>query len=106
MLGRAASVSGGGGDAVGAVGGGGMGVGGPLPPPRPSRERAETVQSVASPGGDRLQRLAMAEIGFAEKEMYAPKTGEAHSPLYLDPFTPTPPWNFRGPPLIPARWCG
>ena len=41
-----------------------------LPPPR------QAVQSVASAGGDRLQRLAMAEIGFAEKELYAPKTGK------------------------------
>eukprot|EP00752_Nemacystus_decipiens_P003664 g3377.t1 len=39
-----------------------------LPSPR------QAVQSVASAGGDRLQRLAMAEIGFAEKELYAPKT--------------------------------
>lgn len=69
---------------VGAIGGGGGGGGGggeglgeasagpgtPLPPPR------RAVKSVASPGGDRLQRLAMAEIGFAEKELYAPKTGK------------------------------
>lgn len=69
---------------VGAVGGGGgsggdggerlgeasAGPGTPLPPPR------RAVKSVASPGGDRLQRLAMAEIGFAEKELYAPKTGK------------------------------
>ena len=34
------------------------------------------AKSVVSPGGDRLQRLAMAEISFAEKELYAPKTGE------------------------------
>ncbi|CAM9943858.1 unnamed protein product [Laminaria digitata] len=34
----------------------------------------QPVKSVVSPGGDRLQRLAMAEIGFAEKELYAPKT--------------------------------
>lgn len=38
--------------------------------------RTATVKSVLSPGGDRLQQLAMAEIGFAEKELYAPKTGE------------------------------
>ncbi|CAN0474811.1 unnamed protein product, partial [Ectocarpus sp. 12 AP-2014] len=44
------------------------GRGTPFPPPR------RAVKSVASPGGDRLQRLAMAEIGFAEKELYAPKT--------------------------------
>ncbi|CAN0011744.1 unnamed protein product [Ectocarpus sp. 4 AP-2014] len=69
---------------VGSIGGGGGGGGGggeglgeasagpgtPLPPPR------RAVKSVASPGGDRLQRLAMAEIGFAEKELYAPKTGK------------------------------
>ena len=29
-----------------------------------------------SPGSDRLQRLAMAEVEFAEKELYTPKTGE------------------------------
>eukprot|EP00904_Undaria_pinnatifida_P008265 jgi/Undpi1/4569/HiC_scaffold_18.g07923.m1 len=37
-------------------------------------EGLRAVKSVASPGGDRLQRLAMAEIGFAEKELYAHKT--------------------------------
>ena len=39
-------------------------------------EGLRAVKSVASPGGDRLQRLAMAEIGFAEKELYAHKTSE------------------------------
>ncbi|CAN0253783.1 unnamed protein product, partial [Hapterophycus canaliculatus] len=77
--GGAASLSGrggSGGTAVGGVGGSGyvgLGSGAPLPP-RPSRQGGEAVQSVASAGSDRLQRLAMAEIGFAEKEMYAPKT--------------------------------
>lgn len=69
MPGRAVRVSGGGG------GGGGVaptGLGSaPLPPPR------RAVESVASPGGDRLQRLAMAEIGFAEKELFTPKTGKS-----------------------------
>ncbi|CBN79528.1 conserved unknown protein [Ectocarpus siliculosus] len=76
---RVGAIGGGGGG--GGRGGGGGGVGGglgeesagpgtPLPPPR------RAVKSVASPGGDRLQRLAMAEIGFAEKELYAPKTGK------------------------------
>ncbi|CAM9171948.1 unnamed protein product [Scytosiphon promiscuus] len=75
----AASVSGIGGSGGSAVGGGGamgsagLGLSAPVPP-RPSGQRREAVQSVASPGSDRLQRLAMAEIGFAEKEMYAPKT--------------------------------
>eukprot|EP00903_Cladosiphon_okamuranus_P010293 g9743.t1 len=57
--------------AAGGGSGGGNGLGGlssTLPPPQ------QAVQSVASAGGDRLQRLAMAEIGFAEKELYAPKT--------------------------------
>lgn len=78
--GRGVGVAGGGGGG----GDGGNGVGGsgsastglrsavPLPP--------TAVQSVASAGGDRLQRLAMAEIGFAEKDMYAPKTGETSRP--------------------------
>lgn len=35
------------------------------------------IKSVDSPGSDRLQRLAMAEISFAEKELYTPKTGKA-----------------------------
>lgn len=74
------------GGGVGGGGGGGNGAGGlglasaaglrsTVPPP-PRR----AVQSVASAGGDRLQRLAMAEIGFAEKELYAPKTGEVPRP--------------------------
>lgn len=63
--------------AAGDDSGGGNGVGGlksDLPSPR------QAVQSVASAGGDRLQRLAMAEIGFADKELYAPKTGKAAGP--------------------------
>lgn len=67
-----------GGDGDGGNGAAGLGLGlgsaalrSTLPPPR------QAVQSVASAGGDRLQRLAMAEIGFAEKELYAPKTGKA-----------------------------
>lgn len=40
-----------------------------------SQTSSQAVRSVVSPGEDRLQRLAMAEIGFAEKELFAPKTG-------------------------------
>ncbi|CAB1106003.1 unnamed protein product [Ectocarpus sp. CCAP 1310/34] len=76
---RVGPVGGGGGSGGGGGGGGdgdkGLGEelarpGTSMPPPR------RAVKSVASPGGDRLQRLAMAEIGFAEKDLYAPKTGK------------------------------
>lgn len=81
---RAMRVSGGGGGGNDGSGRGGVapaGLGDAPLPPTPRR----AVESVASPGGDRLQRLAMAEIGFAEKELYAPKTGKGEGGLYLSP---------------------
>lgn len=37
---------------------------------------ASPIKSVSSAGGDRLQQLAMAEVGYSHKGLYAPKTGE------------------------------
>lgn len=42
-----------------------------------ARGEVEGMKSV-SPGSDRLQKLAMAEVEFADKELYAPKIGESN----------------------------